>query len=145
MGTRLRTLKKKMGKTLLSDKKPIGGTNRLTDKMMNKMQCYFGQAIRGNTGSIYQMKKAIWAILWHCSVEGTPSTRHQFCPRDDGTWCRDWKFINRCIPIEQYKEKGGGRGGGGVTSFYQNPTEAHICGFNTGFTVIKMLARKHTE
>ena len=52
-------IKKKMGKTQLSDKKQIGGTNRLMDKMMNKMQCYFNQAIRGNTDSIYQMKKAI--------------------------------------------------------------------------------------
>ena len=59
LGTRLRTFKKKMGKTPLSDQKPIGDTNCLTDKMMNKMQCYFGQSIRGNTDSIYQMKKAI--------------------------------------------------------------------------------------
>ena len=122
LGTRLRTLKKD-GKASVIRSKPIGGTNRLTDKMMNKMQCYFGQDIRGNTDSIYQMKKAIWAILWHCSVkEGTPSTRHQFCPKDDGTWCRYWKSINRGIPIEQYKERGGGE----VARLYKKNTEAHI-------------------
>ena len=69
------------------------GYNHLTDKMMNKMQCYFGQTIRENTDSVYLMKKRICAILWHCSEEykDTPGTRHQFCSRGDDTWCRYWK------------------------------------------------------
>ena len=42
------------------------------------------------------MKKGIWAILWHCTEEDkdAPSTRHQFCPRGDDTWCRYWKAAN---------------------------------------------------
>ena len=108
LGSRLRTLKKKMGKTPLKDGKPIGGTNRLTDKMMNKMQCYFGQTIRANTDSVYLMKKGIWAILWHCSEDDkdTPGTRHQFCPRGDDTWCSYWKASNSGS-LETYKEKVG--------------------------------------
>ena len=83
LGSRLRTLKKRMGKTPLKDGKPIGGTSRLTDKTMNKMQCYFGQTIRDNTDNVYLMKKGLWAILWHCSEadKDAPGTRHQFCPR----------------------------------------------------------------
>ena len=83
LGSRLRTLTKKLGKTLLKDGKTIGGTNRLTDKVINKMQCYFGQTIREKSDSVYLMKKGIRAILWHCSEEDkdAPGTRHQFCPR----------------------------------------------------------------
>ena len=80
----------------------------ISDKMMNKMQCYFGQTIRANTDSVYLMKKGIWAILWHCSEDDkdTPGTRHQFCPRGDDTWCSYWKASNSGS-LETYKEKVG--------------------------------------
>ena len=86
-------VKEKMWKILLKDGKPIEGTNRLTDKTMNKTQCYFGKTIRDNTDGVYLMKKGIWAILWHCSEEDKdgPGTRHQFFPRGDDTWCRYWR------------------------------------------------------
>ena len=56
---------KKLGKTPLKDRKPTRGTNCLTDKMMNKMQCYFGQT-RENTGQysgIVQKKIKIHHVL----------------------------------------------------------------------------------
>ena len=124
-------IKKKDGKTPLSDQKPIGGTNHLTGKMMNKMQ--------GNTDSIYQMKKAIWEILWHCSVEGTPSTCHHFCTRNNGTWCRYCKSQERGIPIEQY---GGGGGGPDCIRKILKPIFEDL---TQDSLLVKMLARKYTK
>ena len=107
LGLRLRTLKKKFGRTLLKDGKPIGGTNRLTYKVMNKAQCYFEQTIRENTDSVYIMKKGIWAICWHCAEDKAASgIRHQFCPRGDDNWCRYWNAANSGT-LENYEEKVG--------------------------------------
>ena len=47
--SRLRRLKKVNGKTKLSDDKPLGGVGSLTDKDINRLQNYFGIAIRNNT------------------------------------------------------------------------------------------------
>ena len=64
VGARLRKLKSN-SKSNLSDGKPIGGKGRLTDKMINKLQNYFGIAIRQCTGTtVYELKKAIGAVLF---------------------------------------------------------------------------------
>ena len=47
--------------------KKISGKGRLTDKIINKMQNYYGMAIRQNPGQLHEMKKSIGAVLWHCS------------------------------------------------------------------------------
>lgn len=92
MGTRLKNLKKKKGKTLLNDKKPIGGKGRLTDDAILKIQKYYGLAIRRNTEKdVNIMKQAIWAEYFHlCSTDANPS--HNLCPKDDQTWCKFHKF-----------------------------------------------------
>ena len=63
MGNRLR----KMRKTV----KGLGGTGRLNDKMIDKLQNYYGLSIRRNSGnSVEKMKKAIWGGFFHvCSSE----------------------------------------------------------------------------
>ena len=66
MGTRLREYNKKMRGTKPKDGLIVGGKNRLTDKGINKIQNYYGQAIRGNIGDKEGMKKEIWAIFEHC-------------------------------------------------------------------------------
>ncbi|GFU29486.1 uncharacterized protein TNCV_1994271 [Trichonephila clavipes] len=52
MGTRLRALKLKMKRKKLSDKKTLDDHGRLTDAEINKLQRYYGLAIRNNTDSI---------------------------------------------------------------------------------------------
>lgn len=47
MGTRLRKLKQKFGSKPLADDKPIKGAGRLTDKIIDKFQSFYGNAIRG--------------------------------------------------------------------------------------------------
>lgn len=46
MGARLRDLKKHLGKTKLDDGKAIGGKNRLTNREIDKLQEYYGLAIK---------------------------------------------------------------------------------------------------
>ncbi|GFW15575.1 uncharacterized protein TNCV_4657151 [Trichonephila clavipes] len=62
MGTRLRALKLKMKGEKLSDKKKtLDDHGRLTGAEIDKLQRYYGLAIRNNTDSINSMKRAIWA------------------------------------------------------------------------------------
>ena len=67
VGYRLRTYKSDYKSTLLSDHKKLSGAGRLTNKVMNTLQNYYGMVIRSNVGNLYQMKKGIAAIIHHCS------------------------------------------------------------------------------
>ena len=67
LGSRQRNLKHTM-KGPLADGKTLGGKGCLIDKVTNKLQNYFGIAIRQSTGNtVYQLKKPIGAVLFHCS------------------------------------------------------------------------------
>ena len=84
MGTRLRNLKKSMGKTKLKDGKTIGGRGRLTATQIDQIQTYYGNAIRGNKNDATSMREAIWAIFFHkLSTDKQP--HHNLCKQ---TWCK---------------------------------------------------------
>ena len=88
VGARLRKLKSN-SKSNLSDGKPIGGKGRLTDKIINKMQNYFGIAIRQFTGTtVYELKKAVETVLFHCSEASDLNTRHNMSPRTSDSLCK---------------------------------------------------------
>ena len=100
LGTRLRKLRIDMKGKLLSDGKKINGKGRLTDKVCNKMQNYFGMAIRQNTAAacnndrkkaLYGMKKGVLAVLWHCTDLPDYEDRHKYCPRENDSWCKYWQ------------------------------------------------------
>ena len=55
LGTRLRNLRKEKKNDKLSDGKKIGGKGRLTDKMINRMQNYYGMAI--SVVALYKLRK----------------------------------------------------------------------------------------
>ncbi|GFY17543.1 uncharacterized protein TNCV_3518981 [Trichonephila clavipes] len=63
MGTRLRKLKLVYSKKKLSDGKTIGGKGRLTDSLIDKLAHFYGNAIRCNSTSVKEMRKAIWAVF----------------------------------------------------------------------------------
>ncbi|GFW81914.1 uncharacterized protein TNCV_2885881 [Trichonephila clavipes] len=85
-GTRLRALKLKMKGKKLNDKKTLGDHGRLTDAEIDKLQRYYGLAIRNNTDSINSMKRAIWATYFHkLSRDAYP--QHGMCPTNEDTWC----------------------------------------------------------
>ena len=88
LGTRLRKLRNNFKGQKLADGKGMSGKGRLTDKIINKMQNYYGMAIQQNKGALYAMKKSVMAILWHCSDIPDLNERHQFCPRSIHSWCK---------------------------------------------------------
>lgn len=92
MGSRLRTMKKKVGTDKLSDGKTIGGRGRLTDALINKIQVYYGQAIRNNTDDLDRMKRAIWSIYFHL-WSSNKKPRHGLCPKGPESWCKYQKAV----------------------------------------------------
>ncbi|GFT41329.1 hypothetical protein TNCV_628701 [Trichonephila clavipes] len=51
----------------------------LTDSLIDKLAHYYGNAIRCNSSSKKEMRKAIWAVWGHsCSTDDEPM--HWFCP-----------------------------------------------------------------
>ena len=59
LGSRLRSLKKRLGQNRLDDGKPIGGAGRLTNNTIDKLQVYYGRAIRNNTHNIQDMENEV--------------------------------------------------------------------------------------
>lgn len=83
MGTRLRKLKQ----TKLSDGKSISGRGRLTDKLIDQISSYYGNAIRSHKDNFTKTRKAVWAIYWHMrSTDEEPL--HSFCPEGSDSWCK---------------------------------------------------------
>ena len=74
VGTRLQNLIKNTG--LFTDDKPLGAKSRLTKKDINKLQNYFDIAIRQNTDNLIDMKKAVGAVVNHCSQASDNDARH---------------------------------------------------------------------
>lgn len=86
LGKGLRELKQKLGTTKLSDGKAIGGKGRLTDKLIDTLQNFYGKAVRDNAGNVTDTSRAIWASVCHrASSEAKPF--HQFCPAGPESWC----------------------------------------------------------
>ena len=105
VGGRLRKLKA-TNKQKLSDGKTLGGAGCLTEKAINKLQNYFGIAVRQSTGStVYQLKKAIGAVLFHCSEAKDVESRHQRCPRTADSWCK--YQADKINSTSTYNRKGG--------------------------------------
>ena len=86
VGSRLRKLKKEYISKKLKDGKTLCG--RLADKDINRLQNYFGIAIRTNCHSVVAMQKSVGAVLYHCSEANDPDARHMFCDKGEETWCK---------------------------------------------------------
>ena len=86
LGSCLHLLKKRLGKRLLQDGKRIAGEGRRTNSKINKLQVYYGKAIRDNTHDMEAMKKAVKAI-WHHTKSTDENPDHDRCPPDADSWC----------------------------------------------------------
>ena len=91
-------VQKRVGKTLLNfkssnkelmpedyinkkERKPKKFAFYLTHKYINQLQNYYGISIRSNANtSVSDMRKAVGAVLYHCSDANNLESRHQFCP-----------------------------------------------------------------
>lgn len=85
LGSRLRSLKKRLGKTPLADGKPIGGAGRLTDKRIDKLRAYFGKAIRQNTHNITAMQNAVMTINFGITADLRMITLIMTCVQKEKT------------------------------------------------------------
>lgn len=93
MGSRLRKLKQRLGKTTLSDGKTVGGRGRLTNEKINEIQNYYGLAIRRNTRTtLLRMKTAVWAEYFHL-MSSNESPHHALCPKGRKSWCKYQKAV----------------------------------------------------
>ena len=58
----------------------------LTATSIDKLQRYYGNAIRANVGNIEAMEHACWAVFYHsCSHNGDP--HHEYYPKGADTSC----------------------------------------------------------
>lgn len=79
VGSRLRKLKK--------NKKGLGGKGKLTDKFIDKLQNYYGIAIRSNAGNLKNMQSAVIAAFFHCCSNDNKKMHGQ-CPVGPDSWCK---------------------------------------------------------
>lgn len=97
-GTQMRKLNKSK---VLSDGKKLGGKGRFTDKIIDEMKSYYGNAIREHSDSVENMYKAIWAIYFHKgSTDSNP--QHHLCPPGPDSWCKFQKAVANGTE-DQYK------------------------------------------
>ena len=79
--------KEKIWKKKLSDSKTIEGYGRLTADRMDKLQTYYGLAIRRHKDELDGMRKDIWAG-WYHSTSADDHPQHQFLPDGPDSWCK---------------------------------------------------------
>jgi len=66
--------------------KGLSGRGKLTSKLIDELSIYYGLAIRRHCNSIEDMKKAIWATLYH-KISTDEKPQHHFCPEGPKSWC----------------------------------------------------------
>ncbi|XP_068672674.1 uncharacterized protein [Montipora foliosa] len=64
----------------------LGGKGKLTDAIIDKLQNYYGIAIRSNIGDLSGMKKAVHASFFHCA-SSEKRDLHNHCPAGPSSWC----------------------------------------------------------
>ena len=88
VGSRLRKLKASYKGSKDNKKEDDRAMTNLTHKQINKLQNYYGIALRQYTGSsVYELKKSIGAALYHSSEADSDEQQHEMYPRDPNTWC----------------------------------------------------------
>ena len=99
---------KRMGTALinLSKQKKLGGRGqgRLTKEKAIKFQHYYRHAIVNNIGSQEDMRKGIWASLFHC-VSTDESPQHDRCPTGPDSWCFYQKAVASGSEIPSHSTK----------------------------------------
>ena len=77
---------------------------RLTNVRIDKLQTYYGLAIRRNTGNLEGMRSEIMAGLNH-SASSNASPNHNQCPQGDNSWCKyNIMLANRELYIKKRRK-----------------------------------------
>ena len=72
---------------ILKNVKGFGGRGKLTDSMIDRLQNCYGIAIQSNQGDLVNMKKSIFAALFHCA-SSEKNNWHDHCPKGKDSWCK---------------------------------------------------------
>ena len=59
----------------------------MTGAAIQKLQIFYGLAIRRNRKSVQCMRTAVWAIYFPVQSNNAKPT-HNLCPKDEDTWCK---------------------------------------------------------
>ncbi|GFS70674.1 uncharacterized protein NPIL_384761 [Nephila pilipes] len=78
VGARLRKLKSK--------NKSLSGKGKLTDSFIDRLQNYYGIAVRSNVGNLLKLQQNVIAALYHCASSGK-KPMHGQCPIGKDSWC----------------------------------------------------------
>ncbi|XP_011866020.1 PREDICTED: uncharacterized protein LOC105561015 [Vollenhovia emeryi] len=95
LGTRLRNLKNEV--------KDLGGRGKLTGKLIDDLSIYYGLAIRRNAYSVENMRKEIYAALYH-KISTDEKPQHDGCPVGADSWC-SWQKAKASHTLEIYTHK----------------------------------------
>jgi hypothetical protein len=68
--------------------KGLGGRGKLTDATIDRLQNYYGIAIRQNKNDLEGMKKAVLATLFHVASSKGNNLHFPNCPEGPDSWCR---------------------------------------------------------
>ncbi|GFT72876.1 uncharacterized protein TNCV_2319081 [Trichonephila clavipes] len=110
VGSRLRKLKK--------NTKGLGGKGKLTDKFIDKLQNYYGIAIRSNVGCLEKMQSAVIAAFFHC-CSSNQNPMHGQCPTGKDSWC---KYKQALSDGKVYVDKTAG-----LSNYVIKPTYLTLC------------------
>ena len=80
VGNRLRNLKKNV--------KGLGGRGQLTNNLIDRIQNYYGIAVRSNVGNLQGMKKGVLASLFHVASSSKENYHSAYCPAGEKSWCK---------------------------------------------------------
>ncbi|GFW93119.1 uncharacterized protein TNCV_3888601 [Trichonephila clavipes] len=78
VGARLRKLKSK--------NKNLSGKGKLTDSFIDRLQNYYGIAVRSNVVNLSGLQQNVIAALFHCS-SSVEKPMHGPCPNGKDSWC----------------------------------------------------------
>ncbi|GFV60881.1 uncharacterized protein TNCV_924951 [Trichonephila clavipes] len=78
VGSRLRKLKTKT--------KGLSGKGKLTDNFIDRLQNYYGIAVRSNVGNLTALQQNVIAALYHCA-SSDKKPMHGQCPIGKESWC----------------------------------------------------------
>ena len=62
------------------------GRGELKDDVIDRLQNYYGIAIRSNVGKLQSMKSAVFAALFHVA-SSAENVWHDHCPKGSSSWC----------------------------------------------------------
>ena len=84
-------VQKRVGARLLKLKKNtkgLGGKGKLTKGIIDRLQNYYGIAIRRNVGNLKGMQKATRATLFHVASSEKNNYHFAYCPPGKDSWCK---------------------------------------------------------